>query len=47
MQSIATSVNEYIASLLGERQAVAKPRKIIKANLTRGFEGNMAIVKNK
>lgn len=47
MQSTATTVNEYIASLLGEDKLLPNLIKIIKANLTRGFEGNMAIVKNK
>ena len=43
MQSTATTVNEYIASLPEERKAaMTKLRKIIKKNLPKGFEEVMS-----
>lgn len=43
MPSTATTINEYIASLPKERQtAITKLRKIIKANLPKGFEEVMS-----
>ena len=43
MQSTVTTVNEYIATLPEERKAaITKLRKIIKANLPKGFEEVMS-----
>lgn len=43
MQSTATTVNEYIASLPEERkEAMIKLRKTIKKNLPNGFEEVMS-----